>query len=141
MGKSAAFKNDIQELIFFGTAIPGIAQNHASPATVYWLSLHVTDPTAGNQATGEVSYPGYGRVAVVRTTSGWEVVDNVAGLINNVDFPECTGAASLSAAYAGIGTSQTGTGYLMLVGALNPAIAISLGTTPRIGDTSTITEL
>lgn len=141
MGKSAAFKNDIQELIFFGTAIAGIAQNHASPVTQYWLSLHTADPTAGNQATSEVSYPSYARVAVVRSASGWEVADNVAGLLNNVDFPECTGAVSVSAAYAGIGTSQTGTGYLMLVGTLSPAIAISLGTTPRIGDTSTITEL
>lgn len=142
MGKSAAFRNDCLDLFLNGAAIAGLAQNHASPATLYYVSLHTNDPTAGNQATNEVSYPGYARISIQRNTSGgWDIVDNVASPISNIEFAECTGAVSISATYVGFGLAASGAGYLAYCGLLNPAIAISLGTIPRIGEGSTITEL
>lgn len=142
MGKSAAFRNDCLELFLNGAAIAGLAQNHASPNTIYYISLHAGDPTAGNQSTNEVSYPGYGRVAIQRnTTNGWNIVDNVASPINNIEFGECTVVVALTASYVGFGLSATGSGYLAYCGLLNPSISITLGTIPRIGEGSTITEL
>ena len=73
MPKAATFCNDILALILNTTAIANIAQNNTtSPDTNFYFSLHTANPgTSDSQTTSEISYTGYSRVAVPRTTSGF----------------------------------------------------------------------
>lgn len=142
-GKTDVFENDFLKLIFNGTAIANIADNAAaSPITNLYLSLHTSDPTdaaASGQTTGETTYTSYARVAVARTSGGWTVTGNSVSPVANISFPQCTGGTA-SITHVGIGTASSGTGKLLFVGSLTPAIAVSTGVVPQITTASTITE-
>jgi hypothetical protein len=142
MSKSNAFETDLLGLIFNGTAISTIADNAASsPLTNLFLALHTADPgEAGNQSTSEISYTGYSRVAVARTSSGWTITGNSVSPVAAIEFGEMTGGAGGTVTHASIGTASTGTGKILYKGALTPNIAVALGVLPRIKNTSTITE-
>jgi hypothetical protein len=142
MSKSNLFENDLLGLIFNGTAISSIADNTAtSPLTNLFLALHTADPgEAGNQSTSEVSYTGYSRVAVARTSGGWTVTGNSVSPVAAIEFGEMTGGAGGTVTHASIGTASTGTGKILYSGALTPNITVALGVLPRIKNTSTITE-
>jgi hypothetical protein len=142
MSKSNAFETDLLGLIFNGTAISTIADNAAStPLTNLYLALHTADPgEAGNQGTSEISYTGYSRVAVARTTGGWTISGNSVSPVAAIEFGEMTGGAGGTVTHASIGTASTGTGKILYSGALTPTIAVALGVLPRIKNTSTITE-
>jgi hypothetical protein len=82
--------------------------------TDLYLSLHTWDPgESGVQTTNEVSYTGYSRAAVVRTTAGWTCsvltggVQNTGGAV----FGTCTGGTA-TARWLGIGSASTGGGVL-----------------------------
>lgn len=142
-GKTDVFENDLLNLIFNGTPIANIADNAASlPLTTLYLSLHTADPTdaaASGQSTSEATYTGYARVAVTRSSAGWTVSGNSVSPVANVEFGKCT-AGTATITYAGIGTAASGTGKLLYVGAISPAIAVSAGVIPRLTPASTITE-
>lgn len=142
-GKTDVFENDLLKLIFNGTPIANIADNAASlPLTTLYLSLHTADPTdaaASGQSTSEATYTGYARVAVTRSSAGWTVSGNSVSPVANVEFGKCT-AGTATITYAGIGTAASGTGKLLYVGAISPAIAVSAGVIPRLTPASTITE-
>lgn len=142
-GKTDVFENDLLNLIFNGTPIANIADNAASlPLTTLYLSLHTADPTdaaASGQSTSEATYTGYARVAVTRSSAGWTVSGNSVSPVANVEFGQCT-AGTATITYAGIGTAASGTGKLLYVGAISPAIAVSAGVIPRLTPASTITE-
>jgi len=142
MSKSNAFETDLLGLIFNGTAISNIADNAAStPLTNLYLALHTADPgEAGNQSTSEISYTGYSRVAVARTSGGWTITGNSVSPVAAVEFGEMTGGAGGTVTYASIGVASTGDGKILYSGALTPTIAVALGVLPRIKNTSTITE-
>jgi hypothetical protein len=142
MSKSNAFETDLLGLIFNGTAIATIADNAAStPLTNLYLSLHTADPgEAGNQGTSEISYTGYSRVAVARTSGGWTVTGNSVSPVAAIEFGEMTGGAGGTVTHASIGTASTGSGKILYSGALTPNITVALGVLPRIKTTSTITE-
>lgn len=146
-GKTDVFEQDILKLVFNATAIANIADNAASsPLTNLYLSLHTADPTdtpATSQTTNEVTYTGYSRQAVARTTGGWTVT-TTAGVTSaspnaNVAFGSCT-SGTMTATYVGIGTLASGTGKLLYVGALSPSIPIAPGVNPTITTASTISE-
>jgi hypothetical protein len=142
MSKSNAFETDLLGLIFNGTAISTIADNAASsPLTNLYLALHTADPgEAGNQSTSEISYTGYSRVAVARTSGGWTITGNSVSPVAAIEFGEMTGGAGGTVTHASIGTASTGTGKILYKGSLTPTIAVALGVLPRIKNTSTITE-
>jgi hypothetical protein len=142
MSKSNAFETDLLGLIFNGTAISTIADNAASsPLTNLFLALHTADPgEAGNQSTSEISYTGYSRVAVARTSGGWTITGNSVSPVAAIEFGEMTGGAGGTVTHASIGTASTGTSKILYSGALTPTIAVALGVLPRIKNTSTITE-
>ena len=89
------FENDLLKLIFNATAIANIADNAATaPLTNIEVSLHTADPgEAGTQLTSEITYTGYARVAVARTTGGWTVTANSVSPVANIDFPAGTGGS------------------------------------------------
>ena len=142
MSKSNAFETDLLGLIFNGTAIASLADNaSASPLTNLYLALHTAGPgEAGNQSTSEVSYTGYSRVAVARTSGGWTVTGNSVSPVAAIEFGEMTGGTGGTVTHASIGTASTGTGKILYSGALTPNITVALGVLPRIKNTSTITE-
>lgn len=132
--------NDILKLYFNATAIANIADNAASsPLTNLYCSLHTADPSAGNQTTSEVTYTSYARVAVARTTSGWTA--STAGStspVAAVTFPAGTGGSG-TATFWGIGTLVSGTGKLLMSGAISPSIVTGSGVTPQLTTASTVT--
>jgi hypothetical protein len=142
MSKGDTFENDVLKLIFNATAIANIADNAASsPLTNLYVSLHTADPgDAGNQTTSEISYTGYTRVAVARTTGGWTVTGNRVSPVAEISFGAMTAGTGGTATHAAVGTAVSGTGKLLYKGALSPTIAVSNGVTPKITTGSTITE-
>jgi hypothetical protein len=142
MSKGDTFENDLLKLIFNATAIANIADNAASaPLTSLYVSLHTADPgEAGNQTTSEISYTGYARVAVARTSGGWTVTTNSVSPVANIDFGAMTAGAGGTVTYFGVGTASSGTGKLLYSGTVTPNIVVANGVTPRLTTASTVTE-
>ncbi len=142
-GKTDVFENDFLKLLFQGTAIANIADNaSASPLTNLYLSLHTADPTdavASGQSTNETTYTGYARVAVARTSGGWTVTGNSVSPVATISFGTCT-AGTATITHVGIGTASSGTGKMLMTGALSPSISVASGVVPQITTASTITE-
>lgn len=105
----STFANDLQKLIFNATAIANVADNAAtSPLTNLFVALHSAWPgAAGNQSTNEISYTGYGRATVARTSGGWTVSTNTVQPVANIDFGACT-AGSATAMFASVGVAVSG---------------------------------
>lgn len=141
MSMSDVLENSLLKLLLNAVAFANIADNAASsPDTSFYLSLHTADPgDAGNQSTSEISYTGYARVAVARTSGGWTIVTNVATLAADAVFGPMTAGAGGTATFAGLGRLASGTGTLLASGALSPTIVVSNGVTPKIAAGTTFT--
>ena len=141
MSFSNQFEADILGLIFNATAITGLADNaSASPLTNLYVALHTADPgEGGNQATSEVNYTGYARVAVQRSGAGWTLAGQTISPTAVIEFGEMTAGTAGTAVYASVGTAASGAGKVIVRGALSPTIPFQVGTVPRIRANSTIT--
>jgi hypothetical protein len=135
------YANSLLKLIFNGTAFANMADNAASsPFTNLYVSLHTASPTAtGNQTTNEAAYTSYARVAVARTSGGWNVVNNSVTPVATVTFPAASGGSETET-YFGVGTSASGAGHLLYFGAISPTIPVTTGVIPELTTGSTITE-
>lgn len=142
MSKGDTFENDLLKLIFNATAIANIADNAgSSPLTNLYVSLHTADPgESGSQSTNEISYTGYARVAVARTSSGWTVSTNSVSPAADITFGAMSGGTGGTATHAAIGTASSGTGKILYSGSLSPTIAVTTGVTPIVAAGSTISE-
>ena len=140
-------------LIFHGTtwaagAVNIAANAGASPATGYYLSFHTADPNitteTGTQATTETTYTNYARVLMPRSSAvgGFSIGVGASQATpnGNIDAPACTAGTHPNLTHFGIGTHATAgvAGYLIVSGALTPAITVQNGVTPRLADTTTI---
>ena len=133
MPKSTATCNSILALIFNATAWADIAENDSSsPATNLYLSLHTADPGVGNnQTTNETSYTNYARIAVARTTGGWDAPSG--GATANAalaQFAQC-GATGATITHVAIGTASIGAGTVLYAGALSSSLAVANGIQPQ----------
>jgi len=141
MAWAASFQSPVASLILLAVAIANVADNAASaPLTNIQISLHESDPSAGNQTTGEGNYTSYARVAVARSASGWT---DTAGNVSNdaeIAFPACTGGSD-TASHVGLGSASSGTGVLIIGGALTASLAISSGITPRFAATALVVDV
>lgn len=142
MSKGNTFENDLLRLIFNATAIANIADNAAtSPLTNLQVSLHTADPgEAGDQTTSEISYTGYARVAVARTSGGWTVTANSVSPVANIDFGNMTAGAGGTVTHFVVGTAASGAGKILYSGTVTPNLSVTTGSTPRLTTASTITE-
>ncbi len=140
--KGATFSGQFLALVFNGTTIPNIAQNAtSSPLTSLYCSLATADPTAsGTQATNEVTYTGYARVAVARTTGGWTITGNAVAPVANIVWPTPTGGATQTAAFFVVGTAASGAGEILYAGPITPPIVITVGQPPTLTTASGGTE-
>ena len=137
---------DLLKLVLNGVAVANIADNAASsPLTNLYVSLHTADPTNnGNQTSSEISYTGYSRVAVVRSsvTPAWTISGTSpasASPAAAIVFGAMTGGAGGTATYAAIGTAASSTGEILWRGAISPAISVTSGIIPALGINTTIT--
>lgn len=133
MPKSTLTCNSILALIFNATAWADIAQNDGSgPLTDLYLSLHTADPGVGNnQTTNETAYTNYVRIAVERTTSGWDVP--ASGATQNAalaQFAQC-GVTGATLTHVAIGTASSGAGTVLYAGALSSSLAVANGIQPQ----------
>lgn len=142
MSKGDTFENDFLKLIFQATAIANIADNAAtSPLTSLFVSLHTADPgDTGNQTTSEISYTGYARVAVARTSGGWAVTANSVSPVATITFGAMTAGTGGTVTHAAVGTAVSGTGKVLYKGPVSPNIVVSNGVTPQLPAGSAITE-
>lgn len=137
------FENDLLKLIFNATNISLIADDTATtPLTNLYVSLHTSDPgEAGDQTTNEISYTGYARVAVARTTGGWTVTNNSVSPVAAITFGAMTAGAGGTVTHFGVGTASSGTGKLLFGSGctVTPNIAVSNGVTPSLTTATAIT--
>lgn len=123
-------ENDIMKLLFNSTALSWAAN------TNLYVSLHTADPgEGGDQTTSEAAYGSYARVAVSRNgTGGFTVTNNTAVNAADITFPEAS-SGSATYTYAAVGTASSGTGQILMSGAISSpgsGLAVSTGITPRI---------
>lgn len=133
MPKSTATCNSILALIFNATAWADIAENDSSsPATNLYVSLHTADPGVGNnQTTNETAYTNYARIAIARTTGGWDVPSS--GATANAalaQFAQC-GVTGATLTHVAIGTGAAGAGTVLYAGALSSSLAVANGIQPQ----------
>lgn len=133
MPKSTLTCNAVLALIFNATTWNLIAENDStSPATNLYLSLHTADPGVGNdQTTNETAYTNYLRIAVARTTGGWDVP--ASGATANAalaQFAQC-GVTGATLTHVAIGTGASGAGTVLYAGALSSSLAVANGIQPQ----------
>lgn len=134
MSASNAFETALLQHLLTNTAIANIGDAAGLPASAtagsLYVSLHTADPgEAGNQNTSEAAYTSYARVAVARSGAGWTVSGATGSNAAVINFPAATGGTSTCTHFA-VGTSATGTGMILLSGALTASLAVSSGITP-----------
>lgn len=130
-GFGSTFKNDVSLLIFNATAIANIADNAAtSPLTNLFVALHTATAVSGNQTTSEATYTSYARVSVARTSGGWSVSSGVTTNVAAITFPAATGGTN-TITDVSIGTAISGTGKVIVGGALTASLSVSSGITPQ----------
>lgn len=133
MPKSTSTCNNVLALIFNATTWNLIAENDtSSPATNLYLSLHTADPGVGNdQTTNETAYTNYARIAVARTTGGWDAPSG--GATANAalaQFAQC-GVTGATLTHVAIGTAASGAGTVLYAGALSSSLAVANGIQPQ----------
>lgn len=133
MPKSTATCNSILALIFNATAWADIAENDSSsPLANLYLSLHTASPGVGNdQQTNETAYTNYARIAVARTTGGWDAP--AGGATANAalaQFAQC-GVTGATITHVAIGTAASGAGTVLYQGALSSSLAVANGIQPQ----------
>jgi hypothetical protein len=126
---SDAAEGALLDLLFLNIDFADIGDAAGLLASVaagnFYIALHTADPgEAGTQATNEVAYTGYARVAVPRTAGGFsralDTISNVAA----VTFGQCT-AGSATATYFSIGLEVSGATMILVSGALSANLPIS----------------
>lgn len=134
MSASNDLETNILKLIFTNTDYANVGdagglRGSATAGSLY-ISLHTSDPgETGTQTTNETSYTNYARVAVARSGAGFTVTNDTVTNAAAVAFATC-GASGATVTHFGIGTASSGTGILLMSGALTASLAVSSGITP-----------
>jgi hypothetical protein len=144
MSLSNAAETDILKLLFTNTtwANVGDATGLVGSGTAgsWFISLHTADPgEAGDQTTSEISYTGYARVAVARSTGGWTVSGNSVSPVSTISFGPMTAGTGGTVTFIGIGRASTAAGELLCSGAVTPNITVANGVTPQLTTATAIT--
>jgi hypothetical protein len=144
MAKSTSACNSILALIFNATAWADLAENDATgPITSLYISLHTANPgTGGLQTTSEATYANYQRLAIIRTSAGWDIP--TSGATRNAAlaaFNACNAAGSNSITHVAIGKLLSGAGLVLYAGALANPRTVDDGIQPQFGTgTLVVTE-
>lgn len=134
MSLSNTAETDILKLIFTNTTWANVGDATgivgSTAAGSLYISLHTADPgEAGDQSTSETAYTNYVRVAVARTSGGWTVSGNTSSNAAAINFAQC-GASGATLTYFAIGRASSGSGEIIVSGALTSSLAVANGITP-----------
>lgn len=145
MSKSNTFENDLLLLLFNNTNIANVGDatgvRGSTTAGSLYLVLHTADPgEAGSATTSEISYTGYARQPVARSSAGFTVSGASVTLTSNVDFPEMTGGTGGTVTYFSVVKEVSGASVILYSGAVSPSIVVASGVTPRLKAATSITE-
>lgn len=145
MSKSNTAEAELLALYFTNTNIANIGDatglRGSSTAGSFYLVLHTADPgEAGTATTSEISYTGYARQAVARSSAGFTVSGNTVTLTNNVDFPEMTGGTGGTVTHWSVVKEVSGASVILYSGTVSPNISVASGVTPRLKSATSITE-
>lgn len=105
-------------------------------ATIIYASLHTgAVGLAGDQTTNEVSYTGYGRIALLRNNITGEFTAASSGTASNqnlLQFGNATGGSfPITATHVAIGESPSGAGTVIATGALTSPFTFNTNTNPQ----------
>lgn len=143
MSKGNTFEDDLLKMILNATPIANLCDNAAaSPLTNLYVALHTADPgEAGTQATSEIAYTSYARVAVTRNngTPGWTITSGSASPVATINFPAGTGGSG-TATHFSIGVASSGASKILYKGTITTPIVCGAGVTPQLTTAGTITE-
>ncbi len=147
-GKNNTYQTALLQLIFQATINASFAtvfaNSSSSPITNIYVALHTADPgNSGSQNTSEISYTGYARVAVARTTGGWTVSGSSPAQVvpaATIVFPASTGGTGGTVTNWSVGTVTSGAGQIIYSGTVTPNIVVSNGVTPELTTASAVTE-
>jgi hypothetical protein len=134
--KSTVMATEMVAHFFLNAAMAGIGdasglQPSAVPGNLY-LEIHSATPgVGGTQATNEMAYAGYNRVAIPRTSGGW--TQNTTTVVNAAIASMGTNAAegTVTSSHLSIGDDPSGAGKLRYLNALSKPWTIIAGMTPR----------
>lgn len=111
-----------------------VSPSWGGSGTLY-LSLHTgAVGLGGDQLTNEISYTGYARLAITRSSGGGFTVAASRQSKNNalVQFGNCTGGSlPVTATHVSIGENASGAGTVIATGALVSPLVINLNTQPQ----------
>ena len=145
MSKSNTFENELLLHLFNNADIANVGdaaglQNSVAAGSLF-LSLHTADPgEAGTASTSEISYTGYARQAVARSSAGFTVSGATVTLTANVDFPEMTAGTGGTVTFFSVVKELSGASVILYSGSVSPTIAVAVGVTPRLKAATSITE-
>lgn len=141
MPASTAFAQKLAAMIFNRASIANFTDETTSgPLTDLFLSLHTASPGAGGTAqTNEVSYAGYVRKAVARSTGQWNVSAGVASLVNDQNFPVSTGGTGGTVTHWAVSETVSGPAEIVAFGTVTSSIAIVATTTPSLNAGTAVT--
>lgn len=132
--KKDTFENALLLLLFQNAALANIGNagglQPSSAAGSFYVALYSAAPSDSAAGT-EITYTGYARVAVARTSGGWTVTGNQASNAAAVTFGACT-AGSVTATHFAICKAGTRDVDDAIYWAdLTASLAISAGITPE----------
>jgi len=142
MGKSNLQETGYLKLVYQNIALANIGNAGgllpSSAAGSFYVALYTAAPTDADSGT-EATYTSYARVAVVRSSVGWTVSDNIVSNADLITFPTNTGATQ-TITHIAIRTAASG-GDIVHHGQLVSPLIVINGNIPKfeIGD-FTITE-
>lgn len=147
MPKSNTYEASLLALLLNGVGITGVADNTASSPLAYlYVALHTGNPAgSGNQTTNEISYTGYARVAVSRSSGSpfWTITGSSPASAqpgSTITFGNMTSGAGGTVTYISIGSASSGAGEIFYYGTITPNIVVSAGVSPQISAASAVTE-
>lgn len=144
MSLSNSAETNLLKLIFQNTTWAGVGDATgivgSTTAGSLFNGLATADPgETGDQTTSEISYTGYSRVAVARSSGGWTVTNNSVSPAAIISFGAMTAGTGGTAGWWTVGKSTSGAGELLFSGAISPTISVVNGVTPQLATGSAIT--
>jgi hypothetical protein len=136
MSASNVFETALLQLLFNNTNAANIGDatglRGSTTAGVFYISLHTADPgEAGTQSTSETAYTGYARISVARSSAGFTISGNSVSNAALVPFGNCTASPGAAITHFGVGTDVSGTGNLIMSGALGASYQPAVGNAPQ----------
>jgi len=137
MSATNLFEDDLLDLIFTNVDCPNVGDSAGLQASAvpgsWYISLHTGNALADTstlQNQSEAAYTGYGREAVVRSTSGWTVASGTVTNDAAITFTISTSGPETETD-VGLGFAASGATPLQIYASLDADLVVNSGVTPE----------